>query len=67
MAWRLFQSSAYELIQRHKTHTAKSVVFMWPICGSSIDFSSQAELRKVTLSENILVVHVCGRGGPEEL
>lgn len=40
---------------------------MWPICGGGVDFSSQAGLRKVTLSENILVVHVCGHCRPEEL
>lgn len=47
--------------------TAKFVVFMWPKCGGSVDFSSQAGLRKVTLSENLLVVLVCGHGRPEEL
>lgn len=45
----------------HK-HTAKFVVFIWPICGGSMYFSSQAGLKKVTPSENLLVVHVCGRG-----
>lgn len=40
----------------------------WPICGGGgVDFSSQAGLRKVTMSENILVVRVCGHCRPEEL
>lgn len=34
-------------------HTAKVAVFLWPIRGGSMDFSSQAGLRKVTLSENL--------------
>ena len=59
-AWRLFQSST-------QRHTAKSVVFMWPICGGAMYFSTPAGLRKVTVSESVSAVRVCGRVGPEEL
>lgn len=40
---------------------------MWSICGSSMHFSSQDGLKKVTLSENLLLVHVCGHGRPKDL
>lgn len=60
MAWRVFLKLLVRVDPTSHAHRAKFVVFMWPICGGNMDFSSQAGSRKVTLSENLLVVHVCG-------
>lgn len=53
-------ASVPKLPVRADATSAKFVVFLWPTCGGSVDFSSQAGLKKVTLGENLIAVNVCG-------